>query len=110
MPRFQHALYMMTKNHDIGPTFAGNMRGGNAPPLKLSLYWQLPNVQRGWHSPDLGGPYSIRVIVADLGMVGKKVSGLCRWERGQTVAKPAGGGGKKVVADSQMWRGRNRIK
>jgi hypothetical protein len=27
MPRFQHALYMITKNHDIGPTFAGNMRG-----------------------------------------------------------------------------------
>jgi hypothetical protein len=56
----------------------GEHAGGNAPPLKLSLYWQLPNVQRGWHSPDLGGPYSIRVIVADLGMVGKEVSGLCR--------------------------------
>jgi hypothetical protein len=27
MPRFERALYMITKNHDIGPTFAGNMRG-----------------------------------------------------------------------------------
>jgi hypothetical protein len=37
MPRFQHALYMMTKNHDIGPTFAGNMRGGKCPSSEAQL-------------------------------------------------------------------------